>query len=327
MKYKFLGKTGIQVSALCMGTMTFGKEADEAASAAMYKKCREYGINFFDTADLYAEGESEKILGKLIQGERENLILASKVYFQMGKEINQHGLSRLHIKHSIEGTLKRLKTDYLDIYYLHHFDENTDLAETLQAMNDLVSQGKVLYLGVSNFAAWQIMKGLGISAQAHLASFVCIQPMYNLLKRQAEVELFPLAQAENLAVFPFNPLAGGVLTGKYLQNQKKDGRLASNTTYQLRYGAVYEEPVAQFINFAEKRNYNPVSLAVSWVATHPAVTAPILGARNVEQLEPALRFLEIPMTLELRQELSALTPEPPPATDRNEERSPNALLK
>lgn len=327
MKYKFLGKTGVQVSSLCMGTMTFGKEADEAASAAIYKRCRDAGINFFDTADVYSDGYSEAILGNLIQGEREKLILASKVYFQIGKEINQRGLSRRHIMQSIEGSLKRLKTDYLDIYYLHRFDETTDLAETLYAFNDLVRQGKALYIGVSNFAAWQVMKGLGISAREHLAPFSCLQPMYNLLKRQAEVELLPMAMEEQLGVFPYNSLAGGVLTGKYFE-EITEGRLFSNKTYQLRYGELKENSqVSNFIKFASDRNFHPVSLAISWVASHPAVTAPILGARNIEQLEPALQSLDIPITEELRKELSAITIEPPPATDRIDERSQEVILK
>ncbi len=327
MNYKFLGKTGVQVSSLCMGTMTFGKEADEATSALMYKRCRDAGINFFDTADLYAEGRSETILGNLIRGEREKIILASKVYYQMGPDLNQHGLSRRHILLSIEGSLKRLKTDYLDIYYLHRFDEKTDLQETLYAFNDLVRQGKVLYLGVSNFAAWQIMKGLGISAKEQLARFTCIQPMYNLLKRQVEVEILPMAIEEQLAVFPYNPLAGGILSGKYLENPK-EGRLLANLTYQLRYGIPEDKQrVANFIAIAKEKNVHPVSLAIRWVESHPGVTAPILGARSVEQLEPALRSLEIPMTPELREEISALTPQPPLATDRLDERSPEAVYK
>lgn len=327
MKYTFLGKTGIQVSSLCMGTMTFGKEADESMSKAIYEKCRDAGINFFDTADMYSEGGAETILGKLIEGERDKLIIASKVYFQIGNDINQHGLSRRHIMQSVEGSLRRLKTDYLDIYYLHHFDEKTDLEETLHACNDLVRQGKVLYLGVSNFAAWQIMKCLGISAKEHLARFSCIQPMYNLLKRQAEVELLPMAFEEKLGVFPYNPLAGGLLTGKYLQNET-EGRLRSNTTYQLRYGDPdHTNHVSHFISFAKEKGFHPVSLAISWVASHPSVTSPILGARTVEQLEPALKSLDICMTPELRKEISALTPEPPLATDRNDELSAHAVFK
>lgn len=321
MKYKFLGKTGIQVSALCMGTMTFGKEANVEASEKIYRKCRENGINFFDTADMYSDGTSETILGNLIQKEREDIILASKVYFPFGKGINQRGLSKLHIRHAIEGSLKRLKTDYLDIYYMHHFDDHADLHETLYAFNNLVQQGKVLYLGVSNFAAWQIMKALGIAAKEHLASIACIQPMYNLLRRQAEVELLPMAIEEKLAVFPYNPLAGGVLTGKYLTDIPSESRLSENKTYQLRYGNQDKEPVQEFIKLAQEHHIHPASLAISWVASHPAVTAPILGARSVEQLEIALKSQDISLHQGLKNKINALTPQPPLATDRNEERS------
>lgn len=330
MKYKFLGKTGVQVSSLCMGTMTFGKEVDENTCGAIYKKCRETGINFFDTANMYQHGLAETILGKLIHSERDHVIIASKVYYQMGQDINQHGLSRRNIMQSIEGSLRRLQTDYLDIYYLHHFDETADLEESLYACDNLVRQGKVLYLGVSNFAAWQVMKALGISAREHLAKFVCLQPMYNLLKRQAEVELLPMALSEHLSVFPYNPLAGGLLTGKYLTDLQ-EGRFLSSPnakTYQRRY----EESdttsiISRFIAFAQERGFHPVSLAISWVASHPAITAPILGARSVEQLEPALKALDIPMTEELRKELSLLTREPPLATDRSDEKATDATYK
>jgi aryl-alcohol dehydrogenase-like predicted oxidoreductase len=323
MKYNFLGKTGVRVSSLCMGTMTFGKEADENACRAIYKRCRDAGINFFDTANTYVGGLSETILGSLIKGERDNLIIASKVFFPVGQDPNQRGLSRRHIMQSIDGSLKRLGTDYLDIYYLHHFDETADLEETLTAVGDLVRHGKVLYLGVSNFAAWQVVKGLGISASKHLARFSCLQPLYNLLKRQAEVELLPMALAERLAVCPYNPLGAGLLSGKYLAGAK-EGRLIAGDNTKM-YKQRYSDPnttdlVSRFVSFAKERNFHPVSLAVSWVASHPAVTAPILGARSAEQLEPAIRSLDIPMTEELRREVSALTLEPPPATDRIEER-------
>lgn len=245
----------------------------------------------------------------------------------MGKGVNQRGLSRLHIMQALHASLKRLKTDYIDIYYLHHFDETADLEESLSACNDLVHQGKVMYLGVSNFAAWQIMKGLGISAKEHLQRFSCVQPMYNLLKRQAEVELFPMALSEKLAVFSYNPLAGGLLTGKYLSGEQ-EGRFHTSKnakTYQLRYGdPAASLLVSQFIDFAKEKNFHPVSLAISFVASHPAVTSTILGARSEEQLDPALKSLEIPMTKELRKELSMLTPAPPLATDRADEMSPES---
>ena len=323
MEYKVLGNTGVKVSPLCFGTMSFGGDADEVTSAAMFNRCRETGINFFDCANVYQKGRAEEILGKLIHTCRDEVILTSKVYFPMGTDPNARGSTRKHIQHAVEASLKRLNTDYIDVYFLHHFDADTPLEETLRALDDLVRQGKILYPAASNFAAWQVMKALGISECEGWAKFACLQPMYNLVKRQAEVELLPLAQAENLAVIPYSPLGGGLLTGKYGKDRRPDaGRLMSNKMYQTRYGAdwVYES-AENFSDFAQERGYNPVSLAVSWVGGHSAVTAPIIGARNVAQLEGSLGALNITMTPELRQEISALSPTPPPATDRNEEQS------
>ena len=322
MKYKYLGKTGVQVSALSFGTMTFGKEADKSISEQLYKRCREAGINFFDCADTYQIGLAEEILGKFVKPERHEIILTSKVYFPCGKNLNDCGLSRRHIMQSIEGSLKRLGTDYIDIYYMHRFDDKTPLEESLRAMNDLVAQGKVVYLGVSNFAAWQIMKGLGISALNHWSAFSVIQPMYNLLKRQAEVEIFPMAQAENLAVVPYNPLGGGMLTGKYLkQNEKQQGRFFERKMYHTRYmhDSFTSDITEKFVKLAKDKGFSPAALAIAWAASHPAVVSPILGARNLDQLNECLKSTEIDMTEELRKEISALTPEIAVATDRSEE--------
>jgi len=200
MKYRYLGNTGIQVSYLCMGTMTFGREADEAASRAMFNQCRDAGINFFDCANVYNKGRAESILGELISDCRDELIVTSKFGGPMGSDLNARGASRRHLVSSLEASLKRLNTDYVDIYFLHHPDEHTPLEETLRALDDVVAQGKVRYTGVSNFAAWQIARALGVSAQNGWAPFHCVQPMYNLVKRQAEVEILPLAQSENLGV-------------------------------------------------------------------------------------------------------------------------------
>ncbi len=324
MEYRFLGKTGIKVSKLCLGTMTFGAEADEEASAAIFHRCREIGINFFDCADGYAGGKSEQILGRLVAGQRDDLILTSKVYFPHGDDVNAGGATRKHILRTIETSLKRMGTDYLDIYFIHHFDEVTPLEETLRALDDLVHQGKVLYLGASNFAAWQVMKALGISAKERLAPFAVLQPMYNLVKRQAEVEILPMAEAEELGVISYSPLGGGLLTGKYASDQKPDvGRLLGNKAYIRRYGDDWMSDTAvRFSAFARERGYEPAGLAVAWVAAHPAITAPIIGARSLKQLEGSLKALEIDMTPELRDEISALSIEPPPATDRTDERSP-----
>lgn len=323
MNYKTLGRTGVQVSPLCFGTMSFGGDADEATSAAMFHRCRDVGINFFDCANVYQRGRAEEILGRLIAPCRDEVVITSKVYFAMGDDVNARGATRYHILRAVEGSLKRLDTDRIDVYFIHRFDELTPLEETLRALDDLVTQGKILYPAASNFAAWQVAKALGISAKENLAPFAVIQPMYNLVKRQAEVEILPLAQSEGLGVIPYSPLGGGLLSGKYgVAHRPEQGRLLTNAMYQTRYKDVWMTQVAEeFTAFAHERGYHPVSLAVAWVGSHPAVTAPIIGARNVAQLEDSLGALDIAMTPELRAELNALSPEPPPATDRNEERT------
>ena len=324
MNTKFLGKTGVKVSPLCLGTMSFGKEADEAASAAMFRFCRDKGINFFDCADLYQAGRAEEILGRLIRDCREEVVITSKVYFATSKDINAMGASRRHIRYAVESSLKRLGTDRIDVYFIHRFDDTTPLEETMRALDDLVRQGKILYPGASNFAAWQVEKALGISAKEGLAPFACLQPMYNLVKRQAEVEILPMARAENLGVIPYSPLGGGLLTGKYGRVENPvSGRFVENKMYQTRYDFDWiRETVGRFTAFAVERGFDPVSLAVAWVGGHPAVTAPIIGGRGVEQLRSSVASLDIDMTPELRDEVSALSPEPPPATDRTEERTP-----
>lgn len=323
MEYRFLGKTGVQVSKLCMGTMSFGGDADEATSAAMFHRCREVGINFFDCANVYQGGRSEEILGELITDCRDELIITSKFFFPMGQDVNARGASRRHMMAAVEASLKRLKTDYIDVYFIHRFDGQTSLEETLRALDDLVRQGKILYPAASNFAAWQVAKALGISAREGWARFECLQPMYNLVKRQVEVEILPMALSEKVGVISYSPLGGGLLTGKYgLSRRPESGRLVENEMYQARYGADWVYQVAErFSDFARQRDLEPASLAVAWVAGHPAITAPIIGARSVAQLEGSLKALEIEMTPQLRAEISALAPEPPPATDRNEERT------
>ncbi len=323
MEYRTLGRSGVQVSCLCMGTMSFGGEADEETAAAMFHRCREVGINFFDTANVYTGGRSEEILGRLIAGCRDELVLTSKVHFPTGDDVNARGLSRRHITLAVEASLKRLGTDRLDFYFVHYFDPDTAIEETLRALDDLAHRGKILYPAVSNWAAWQIAKSLGISAGEGLTRFECIQPMYNLVKRQAEVEILPLAQAEKMGVVSYSPLGGGLLTGKYSTARKPaKGRLVEKGMYQQRYSLpVYYEIAERFTAHAQERGVHPASLAVAWVMSHPAVTAPIIGAHNAEQLEASLGALDVPVTPEWRAEISALSVEPPSATDRLEEKS------
>ena len=322
MEYKLLGSTGVKVSQLCFGTMSFGGDADEETSAVLFNRCRDVGINFFDCANVYQRGRSEEILGGLMADCRDELVITSKFRFPMGDGPNQSGASRRNIMAAVEGSLKRLNTDRIDLYFVHAYDPNTSLEATLRAFDDLVTQGKILYPAVSNFAAWQIAKAMGISAREGWARFECIQPMYNLVKRQVEVEILPLAESEKLGVIPYSPLGGGLLTGKYgLSRRPEAGRIIENSMYKLRYGEEWMFDTAErFTAFSQENGYDPAALAVAWTAAHPAITAPIIGARNLDQLEGSLKSLEIDMTPELRSAISALSIDPPVATDRIEER-------
>jgi len=323
MDYRTLGETGVRVSCLCMGTVTFGREADEETAAAMFHRCREAGVNFFDTANVYADGQAEKILGRLIADCRDEIVLTSKVGFPAGDDVNARGLSRRHIVRSVEASLKQLGTDRLDLYFVHTFDPSTPIEGTLRALDDLVHQGKILYPAASNWAAWQIATALGISAREGLARFACIQPMYNMVKRQAEVEILPLAQAEHLGAISFSPLGSGLLSGKYgTTSRPHSGRLVENSMHMKRYeDPRYYDIAERFAAHARDRGVHPAALAVAWVMAHPVITAPIMGARNLEQLEALLAAADVPMTPAWRTEISALSIEPPPATDRSEERS------
>jgi len=325
MNYKTLGRTGIKVSNLCLGTMTFGKEADEATSINMFHKCRDAGINFFDTADRYGIGMSEKILGKCIARDRDKMILSTKVGNPVGDDINDKGLSRKHMMLSVENSLRRLRTDYIDLYFLHSYDPTTSIEETLSTLDDLKHQGKILSIGASNWAAWQIAIALGISERKQFARFECIQPMYSLVKRQVEVEIFPLAKEKNIGVITYSPLGAGLLTGKYTSKDKvTQGRILENKMYSQRYAHPNNYTITEnFVKYAKDKNLKPAALAVAWVMANPIVTAPIIGARNVIQLEQVLASLEIKITPEMYQEITNLSISPPVATDRSEEKIKN----
>lgn len=321
MKFKPLGRTGVKVSELCYGTMSFGGDADEAMSAAMYKACRDAGINFFDCADQYAKGKSEEILGRLMQGDREDLVITTKCFNPTGEDVNARGTSRRHVTRAVEASLKRLQTDRVEVLFLHHYDKRTPLEESVRALEDLVRSGKVLYPAVSNWSAWQTQRAVDIQERNEWARLQVIQPMYNLVKRQAEVELLPMAQANGIGVIPYSPGAAGLLSGKY--SGTATGRLKSNKMYEARYGEPWMFEVAdKFVAFCGQKGLHPVSAAVAWVGAHPAVTAPIIGARNLEQLRDSLNAVKIDMTLALRDEIAALSRTPPPATDRLEEIKP-----
>jgi aryl-alcohol dehydrogenase-like predicted oxidoreductase len=319
MKYKQLGRSGVSVSELCFGTMSFGGDADEATSAAMYKAVRDAGINFFDTANEYSKGRSEEILGRLMKGHRDDLVVTTKVFNAIRDDVNARGGSRRHIAQAVELCLKRLQTDRVDVLFMHRFDPATPIEETMRALEDLVRAGKVIYPAVSNWSAWQTQRAVDIQERQGWSRLQVAQPMYNLVKRQAEVEILPMAQANGIGVIPYSPAAAGLLSGKYFAGHNS-GRLKTNKMYEARYGDEWMFEVAEkYVAFCKQRGLHPVSTAIAWVGSHPAVTAPIVGARNVEQLKDSLAAVHLDMTAELRAEIGALSRTPAPATDRTEE--------
>jgi aryl-alcohol dehydrogenase-like predicted oxidoreductase len=316
---KPLGRTGVHVSELCMGTMAFGSDADAAEAGRMFRAACDAGINFFDTADQYNAGKSEEILGELIRGSRDELVIATKCFNPTGKDVNARGANRRHVRRAVEASLKRLGTDRVDILFLHHYDALTPLEEHMRALEDVVREGKVLYPALSNYSAWQTQAALGYQERHGWAPLQVIQPMYSLVKRQAEVELLPMAQANSVGVVAYSPSGGGLLSGRYTQRGAQ-GRHTTNKTYKVRYGEEWmHETAAKFVAFCEARGWHPISAAVAWVGSHPAITAPIIGARSLEQMRASLDAVKIPMSAELRAEIAALSRTPPPATDRSDE--------
>ena len=321
MKTKLLGRTGISVSELCFGTMSFGGDADEATSAAMYKAVRDAGVNFFDCANEYNKGRSEEILGRLAKDHRDDLVLTTKCFNATGPDVNARGANRRHVVKAVEASLRRLQTDRIDVLFLHRYDALTPIDEMMRALEDLVRAGKVIYPAVSNWSAWQTQRAVDIQEHNNWARLQVIQPMYNLVKRQAEVELLPMAQANGIGVIPYSPGAAGLLSGKYLG--QATGRLKTNKMYEARYGEAWTFEVAEkFVALCQQKGLHPVSAAIAWVGAHPAVTAPIIGARNLDQLKDSLASVKIDMTPELRAEIASLSRTPPPATDRLEEQKP-----
>jgi aryl-alcohol dehydrogenase-like predicted oxidoreductase len=320
---RLLGRTGVKVSRIALGTMSFGGDADEATAASIWRAARDAGVNLIDTADVYNEGRSEQIVGRLMHHERDQIVLATKAYFPTGKGDNDRGTSRYHLVRAVEASLRRLDTDRIDVFYLHRFDDATDVDETLRAIEDLVRSGKILYPACSNFAAWQVAHALGLQRLHGWAPLVAIQPMYNLVKRQVEVEILPMAQSLGLAVIPYSPTGGGLLTGKYDTERRPDrGRLIDTRMYTIRYSDPrYMAIAGQFTALAAELGYAPATLAVAWVASHPGVISVLVGGRNAEQLAPALAAAELVLDEATRARISALSPEPAPATDRNEESS------
>jgi aryl-alcohol dehydrogenase-like predicted oxidoreductase len=314
MNVRRLGRTGLKVSEICLGTMTFGHQCDEATSFAILNKAADQGVTFLDTADVYpvpptpeTAGRTEEIVGKWLQGKRDRFVLATKCGIRVGHGANDAGLSRKHILKAAEDSLRRLGTDYVDLYQSHTTDPETPQEETLRAFDDLVRQGKVRYLGCSNHAAWQVALSLGVSAVHGLSRYDCVQPRYNLLYREIEAELLPLCRDQGLGVIAYNPLAGGFLSGKYrtLEPPPAGTRFALGKTgdlYRERYwhGAQLEA-VEHLRSYFGPRGKSLVSVAVAWVLAQPGITAAIVGASRPEQLDESLAAVNLTLDNEERE--------------------------
>lgn len=304
MQYRKMGRTGLKVSEICLGTMTFGNQVGEVEATNIIESALSAGVNFFDTADVYAEGRSEEILGRALKKHRHSVVLATKVANRTGPGINDIGLSRRHIMMAIEDSLRRLETDYIDLYYCHWPDYNTPIEETVCALDDLVHQGKVRYIACSNFHAWQLGKALWVSDRHHLARFDCIQPPYNLLTRDIEYELLPLCASEEIGVCVYNPLAAGLLTGKHDPNKPpvEGTRFAMErlgTMYSQRYWtAANFEAVARLKQIASEHGHRLTQFSIAWVLNNQAITSAICGATSLKQLEENLGAPEIKLSAE-----------------------------
>ena len=307
MKYRQLGSTGMKVSELCLGTMQFGWTADEENSFAVLTAAAEAGVNFIDTANVYSRwakgnpgGVSETIIGKWLKKgvvPREQMVIATKVRGRMGDGHNDEGLSRLHILGAIEASLRRLQTDYVDLYQLHWPDEDTPIEETLRTLDDLVRQGRVRYIGCSNFPAWRLMQALWTSQSCRLAALVCLQPHYNLIHRQEyERELEEVCQTYRLGVIPYSPLAGGFLTGKYSRGSKPQAGSQGETSSRIQ-AYMQDERVWKVIeelrSLGDARGKSVSQMALAWVLRRDSITSPIIGPRSVAQLEDNLASTKV----------------------------------
>jgi 1-deoxyxylulose-5-phosphate synthase len=320
------GRTGLVVSRLALGTMTFGLQTDEATSHRILAKAADAGINFLDTADAYplggtveTTGRTEEIIGRWLQAQgpvgRRRFVVATKAFNRVGPNPWDQGASRKHLLDAIDASLKRLQSDHVDLYQLHMDDRETPLDETLEALDVIVKSGRARYIGVSNFMAWRIARALGRSEVLRVAKFVSVQPRYSLLFREIERELLPMAAEEGLAVIPYNPLAGGLLTGKYVAGSRptENARFTIGTS-----GAMYQErywnersfaTVTQLQKLAGEAGVPLATLAVAWVMANPAITAPLLGASRPEQLDATIAAAEYKLDADLKQRLDALTAE------------------
>jgi 1-deoxyxylulose-5-phosphate synthase len=320
MEHARLGRTGLQVSRLCLGTMTFGLQSDESTAVAILDRAADGGIDFLDSSDAYplggdlsTRGITEEILGRWLRGKRDRFIVATKCFAPTGPAPFDAGNSRKHIMAAVDASLRRLQTDYIDLYQLHGYDRATPIDETLGALDDLVHSGKVRYTGCSNFLTYQLVRAVGRTETLGLARLDCVQPRYNLLFRQIEREMLPFCLEEGVGVIPYNPIAGGLLSGKHFRSAPpaEGTRFTLGTAggmYQDRYWHEREfGTIDELRKLADKAGINLVTLAVAWVLANPAVTAPIIGASRPDQLQASLAAADLVLDGDLKRRLDELT--------------------
>jgi len=286
MEYRRMGRSGLKVSEICLGTMTFGHGTDQAEANRIVDLARDAGVNFFDTANTYGDGNSEIMLGNALKGKRRDAIVATKFFNPVGKGPNDSGMSRVHIMQAVDDSLQRLQMEYIDLYYIHHVDTQTPLEEMLRALDDLVRMGKVRYTACSNYEAWRLMEALWISDSKDLARFECYQPQYSLVVRDIEEEIIPVCQLKGLGVVVWSPLAGGFLAGKYQPGERSASgtRSEEGWAYPERYfAASADDSLAVLLKVAEELGRSPAQVALRWVLEQPAITSAIIGARTVAQ--------------------------------------------
>jgi aryl-alcohol dehydrogenase-like predicted oxidoreductase len=311
MEYRTLGRTGVKVSPLCLGCMNFGGATDEDDAIEIIHRALGEGINFLDTANVYNGGRSEEIVGKAIQGRRDDIFLATKVHFRMGDGPNDRGNSRYHIMQQVEASLRRLQTDHIDLYQLHRPDPDTTMEEQLSALNDLVRQGKVRYIGTSTFPAWQMCESLWISDVYGFERFVCDQPPYSIFCRYPERRVFPYLRKHGYGCIPWSPLAGGWLAGKYRRGQDiPEGSRAERGDWDMDTPEAQRklDAVEKLDELAEELHATLSQMALAWTLTNPAVTSPIIGPRTMEHLEDNLGALDVQFTAEALSRVDEIVP-------------------
>ncbi len=312
MEYSVLGNSGVQVSRICLGAMMFGSPTNESDSIKIIERAIDAGINFIDTANVYNAGESERIVGKAVQTFRDDVLIATKVSGAMGEGLNRSGTSRHHIMMEVENSLRRLDTDRIDLYYLHRWNALTPIEESLRALDDCVRQGKVRYIGCSNFDAWRLCEAWWTSDRMNLEKFVCLQPLYNIVNRDIEVELLPFCKAYNVGIVSYSPLARGVLTGKYLPGQPPPpGSRAARQDRRILQTELREESydVAQKLQpLAAAHGKTLAQFALAWTLANPRITSVIIGPKNLEQLEDNLGCLDCAISSEDEAAVDQLVP-------------------